>query len=78
MISKSSDIAKVAEAPEYLKSVSQKYHSMPSQAHKIQLIMANKNLDDAYIEVVVEYINSKVQKLENKHTVNSTVWPGAP
>ena len=57
----------VTHAREALKITSKKYHSVPSQSHKIQMIMAKKKLDDAYLDAEVDYINGKIQTLEEQH-----------
>ena len=64
---KPGNTTKVQEAPVALKAISKKYHKSPTQSHKIQLIMAKKNLDDAYLDSEVDFINGKIQSLENQH-----------
>ena len=64
---KPSNSKRVLEARVAVKTISQKYHSRPTQALKIQLITAKKNLDDAYLDAEVEYINGKVESLEHQH-----------
>ena len=58
---------KVKDARVTLKQISEKYHKVPTQAHKIQLIMAKKRLDDAYLDSEVDYINGKIQNLGKQH-----------
>jgi len=48
--SKPSASPNVADARSKLKSISLDYHKAPTQARKVQLIMAKKALDDAYLE----------------------------
>ena len=61
--SKPSNSDTVLEARASLKSITQNYHQTPTQENKIQLIMAKKNLDDAYLEAEVDFINSKINIL---------------
>ena len=65
--SKPSHSPGVIEARSRLKSVSLKYHRNPSQSLKIQLIEAKKALDDAYLNAEVDYINGKINRLNNEH-----------
>ena len=43
---------RIADERSRLKSISLAYHKTPSQAGKIQLTMAKKDLDDAYLDAV--------------------------
>ena len=65
--SKPSNSDKVLEARASLKSITQNYHQTPTQENKIQLIMAKKNLDDAYLEAEVDFINGKINTLSMEH-----------
>ena len=67
---KPGETPKVHEARDLLKAASQKYHKQPSQSNKIQLIMAKKALDDAYLDSEVDYINGKIQSLSQHHISN--------
>lgn len=53
----------VVEARQALKAISKTYHEPPTQSKKIQLIMAKKNLDDAYLDSEVDFINDKINAL---------------
>ena len=57
----------VIEARSRLQAVSLSYHRSPSQSLKIQLIEAKKNLDDAYLNAEVDFINGKIAKLSKEH-----------
>ena len=64
---KSSSSPNVVEARNNLKSISIAYHKSPTQAKKIQLIMAKKTLDDAYLDSEVNFINGKINDLSRHH-----------
>ena len=64
---KSSSSPNVVEARNNLKSISIAYHKSPTQAKKIQLIMAKKTLDDAYLDSEVNFINGKINELSRHH-----------
>ena len=64
---KPSNSTKVVEARSSLKCISQKYHNSPTQSNKIQLIMAKKNLDDAYLDSEVDFINGNIDTLSRQH-----------
>ena len=64
---KSSSSQNVVEARNNLKSISIAYHKSPTQAKKIQLIMAKKTLDDAYLDSEVNFINGKINDLSRHH-----------
>jgi len=64
---KPSNSPSVLEARSHLKTISLSYHRSPSTALKIQLISAKKDLDDAYLNAEVDYINGKIKKLSNEH-----------
>ena len=51
----------MVEARNHLKSISLAYHRSPSQPLKIQLLSAKKNLDDAYLNAEVYFINGKIK-----------------
>ena len=60
---KPSSSRRVADERSRLKSISLAYHKTPSQAGKIQLIMAKKDLDDAYLDAEVDYISGMINDL---------------
>ena len=64
---KPSNFSTVNEARHRLKTVSLEYHRTPSKALKIQLITAKKNLDDAYLNAEVDFIDGKIKKLSEEH-----------
>ena len=64
---KPSNFSTVNEARSRLKTVSLEYHRTPSKALKIQLITAKKNLDDAYLNAEVDFIDGKIKKLSEEH-----------
>ena len=76
--SKPSHSPSVIDARNHLKSVSLAYHHSPSQSRKIQLISAKKNLDDAYLNAEVDFINGKISKLSKEHISKNTILPGKP
>ena len=65
--SKPSNFLSVVDARNHLKAVSSKYHRSPTKPLKIQLITAKKNLDDAYLNAEVDFINGKIDKLSKEH-----------
>ena len=67
---KPSSSQRVADERSRLKSISLAYHKTPSQAGKIQLIMAKKDLDDAYLDAEVDYISGKINDLSRHHISN--------
>ena len=64
---KPSNSPSVLEARSHLKTISLSYHRSPSTALKIQLISAKKDLDDAYLNAEVDFINGKIKTLSNEH-----------
>ena len=60
---KPSNSSSVNEARSHLKTVSLNYHRLPSKALIIQLIAAKKNLDDAYLNAEIDFINGKIDQL---------------
>ena len=64
---KPSNSSSVNEARIHLKTVSLNYHRLPSKALKIQLIAAKKNLDDAYLNAEIDFINGKIDQLSAEH-----------
>ena len=65
--SKPSNSDRVVEARSSLKAISEKYHKTPTQSNKIQMIVAKKNLDDAYLDSEVDFINGKIDALSSQH-----------
>ena len=57
----------VTQAREHLKTVSLAYHRSPSTSLKIQLISAKKDLEDAYLNAEVDFVNGKISQLSNEH-----------
>ena len=57
----------VNEARSHLKTVSLNYHRLPTKALKIQLLAAKKNLDDAYLNAEIDFINGKIDQLSAEH-----------
>ena len=65
--SKPSNAPNVIEARNHLKSLSLAYHRSPSHSLKIKLISAKKNIDDAYLNAEVDFINGKINELSKEH-----------
>ena len=65
--SKPSNFLSVVDARNHLKAVSSKYHRSPTKPLKIQLITAKKNLNDAYLNAEVDFINGKIDNLSKEH-----------
>ena len=61
---------RVVDARSRLKSISLACHQTPSRAKKIQLIMAKKDLDDAYLDAEADYISGKINDLSRHHISN--------
>ena len=64
---KPSNSSSVNEARIHLKTVSLNYHRLPTKALKIQLIAAKKNLDDAYLNAEIDFMNGKIDQLSAEH-----------
>ena len=64
---KPSNSSRVVEARSKLKTISQLYHKSPSSLNNIALIQAKKDLDDAYLDSQVDFINGKINALSNQH-----------
>ena len=60
----------VIQAREKLKSLSLEYHRNPTTNKNISLIMAKKNLDDAYLSAEANYINGKITDISHLHINN--------
>ena len=73
--SKPSNFLSVVDARNHLKAVSSKYHRSPTKPLKIQLITAKKNLDDAYLNAEVDFINGKIDKLSKVWKAVGDLWP---
>ena len=58
---------KVLKARSILKTKSQNYHKTPTQNNKIQLIAAEKDLDNAYLDAEVNFIQGKIDNLSMEH-----------
>ena len=67
---KPSSSQRVADERSRLQSISLAYHKTPSHAGKIQLIMAKKDLDDAYLDAEVDYISGKINDL-SRHDISN-------
>ena len=50
-----------------MKNVSLAYHRTPSTSLKIQLVSAKKDLEDAYLNAEVDFVNGKISHLSNEH-----------
>ena len=58
---------KVADARCKLKSSSLAYHQSPTQPNQISMIMAKKELEEAYLDAEVDYISGKINDLTKHH-----------
>ena len=58
---------KVADARCKLKSSSLAYHQSPTQPNQISMIMAKKELEEAYLDAEVDYISGKINDLTKYH-----------
>ena len=54
-------------AREKLKQSSLEYHRSPSVLHKVSLTIAQRELDEAYLQAEADYINGKISDLANLH-----------
>ena len=54
-------------AREKLKQSSLEYHRSPSVLHKVSLTIAQRALDEAYLQAEADYINGKISDLANLH-----------
>jgi len=61
---------RVVDARTKLKSISSAYHKDPSQTSGVELNMAKKQLDDAYLDAEVDYISGKIDDLSRYHISN--------
>ena len=61
---------RVVDARTKLKSISSAYHKAPSQTRGVELNMAKKQLDDAYLDAEVDYISGKIDYLSRYHISN--------
>ena len=57
----------VVQGREKLKNISLDYHKNPSTKKKISLIMAKKDLDDAYLSAEAYFINGKISDISHLH-----------
>ena len=61
---------RVVDARTKLKSISSAYHKDASQTRGVELNMAKKQLDDAYLDDEVDYISGRVDDLSRYHINN--------
>lgn len=67
---KSSASKRVVDARITLKSICSAYHKSPSQSRGIDFSMEKKQLDNPYLDAIIDYMSGKINELSRYHISN--------